>query len=315
MGHLTRKCGLAIDNVLEVDMVLADGRFVTANEQQHSDLFWAIRGGGGNFGVVTSFLFRLHPVSTVYAGPMLWHMDGAADVLRWYGAFHPNAPDELSGTLALMSVPPEAPFPETLWNQTMCAIVWCYAGAFDQAEEVFRSIRATVETPALDWVGPMPFPVLQAAFDPVFPAGIRMYWKAFFVNELSDASIALLVQQGLRKPVGPSMLGFHPIDGAAGRVAADATAWANRDAKWAAAAAGVTHDPAEDDTVIAWARETWDALHPYSAGGGYVNFMMDEGADHIHATYRGSYDRLARIKAMYDPDNLFRVNQNIAPLA
>jgi FAD/FMN-containing dehydrogenase len=313
MGHLTRKYGLAIDNLLEVDMVLADGSAVTASEQQHPDLFWAIRGGGGNFGVVTSFLFRLHPVSTVYGGPMLWHMDVAADVLRWYGDFMPTAPDELTGTLVLMSVPAEAPFPETLWNQTMCAIAWCYAGPLGQAEDVFLPIRTFAGTPALDWAGPMPFPALQGAFDPVFPAGIRMYWKANFVNELSDASIALLVQQALRKPIGPSVLGFHPIDGAAGRVAADATAWAYRDAKWAAAAAGVTQDPAEDGAIIAWARETWDVLHPYSAGGGYVNFMMDEGIDHIHATYRGNYDRLAHIKAEYDPGNLFRVNQNIAP--
>jgi FAD/FMN-containing dehydrogenase len=313
MGHLTRKYGLAIDNLLEVDMVLADGSVVTASEQQHPDLFWAIRGGGGNFGVVTSFLFRLHPVSTIYGGPMLWHMDVAAEVLRWYGDFMPKAPDEFTGSLVLMSVPPEAPFPETLWNQTMCAIVWCYVGPLEQAEDVFLPIRTCVGTPALDWVGPMPYPALQAAFDAVFPAGIRMYWKADFVNELSETSIDLHVKQALRKPVGPSMVGFHPIDGAAGRVAADATPWAYRDAKWAMAMVGVTQDPAGDDAAIAWVRETWQVLHPHSAGGAYVNFMMEEGADRIQATYLGNYDRLARIKAQYDPDNLFRVNQNIAP--
>lgn len=315
MGHLTRQHGLAIDNLLEVDMVLADGSVVTASEQQHPDLFWAIRGGGGNFGVVTSFLFRLHPVSTVYAGPMLWHMDVAADVLRWYGEFMPKAPDALTGTLILLSVPPEAPFPETLWNQTMCAITWCYAGPLEQAEDVFLPMRTRFGTPALDWVGPMAYPALQAMFDPVFPPGLRMYWKADFVNELTEASIALRVQQALRKPVGLSLFGFHPIDGAAGRIAADATPWAYRDAKWAEVFVGITQDLAEDDAVIAWARETWQVLHPFSAGGAYVNFMMEEGADRIQATYGGNYERLARIKATYDPANLFRVNQNIPPKA
>ncbi|CAN5686918.1 FAD-binding oxidoreductase [soil metagenome] len=315
MGHLSRHYGLAIDNLLEVDMVLADGSFVTANEQQHPDLFWAIRGGGGNFGVVTSFLFRLHPVSTVYAGPMLWHMDLAEDVLGWYGEFLPNAQDELNGTLMFISVPPDDPFPEVLWNETMCAIVWCYSGPLDQADDIFLPIRTRFGTPALDWVGEVPYPVLQSMFDAVFPHGIQMYWKADFVNELTEESIKLRVQQALRKPVGSSLLGFHPIDGAAARAPDDATPWAYRDARFAEVMVGATHEPAENDAIIAWARETWDALHPYSAGGGYVNFMMEEGTDRIQATYRGNYDRLARIKAQYDPTNLFRVNQNITPRA
>ncbi|MGH9172803.1 MAG: FAD-binding oxidoreductase, partial [Vicinamibacterales bacterium] len=297
MGHLTRKYGLAIDNLLEVDIVLADGSFVTASEEQHPDLFWAIRGGGGNFGVVTSFLFRLHPVATVYAGPMLWQLDVAEDVLNWYGEFMPSAPDELIGTQLFISVPPGPPFPEALWNQTMLAVAWCYCGPLEQAEDIFLPIRTRFGAPALDWVGPMPFPALQAMFDAVFPAGIQMYWKADFVNELSEESNRLRVQQALRKPVGSSVIGFHPIDGAASRVAGDATPWAYRDATYAEVMVGATHDPAENDAIIAWARETWDALHPFSAGGGYVNFMMEEGVDRIRATYRGNYDRLARIKA------------------
>jgi hypothetical protein len=313
MGHLARHYGLAIDNLLEVDIVLADGNFVTASEQQHPDLFWAIRGGGGNFGVVTSFQFRLHPVSTVYAGPMLWHMDQAEDVLSWYNEFQPNSPDELNGSLMIMSVPPGDPFPEALWNQTMCAIVWCYSGPLDQAEDLFLPIRTRFGTPALDWVGPMPYPVLQTMFDAVFPPGIQTYWKADFVNELSAESIAVRVEQARRKPVGPSLMGFHPIDGATSKVSNDATAWSYRNARWAEVFAGVAHDPAENEAIIGWARETWEALHPFSAGGAYVNFMMEEGADRIQATYRGSYDRLARVKAMFDPGNLFRVNQNIAP--
>jgi FAD/FMN-containing dehydrogenase len=313
MGHLSRQYGLAIDNLLEADVVLADGSFVTASADEHPDLFWAIRGGGGNFGVVTSFLFRLHPVGTVYGGPMLWHMDQAEDILRWYNDYTPMAPDALTGTLILMTVAPHEPFPEELWDQRMVAIVWCYSGPLDQAEDLFLPIRTRFGTPALDWVGPMPFPAVNAMFDTAFPPGIRMYWKANFVDELTDESIKLRVQQALRKPIGGSLHGFHPIDGACSRASNDATAWAYRESKWAEVIVGVTDDPAEDETVTAWARETWDLLKPHSAAGGYVNFMMEEGADRIQATYRGNYDRLARIKAQYDPDNLFRVNQNIPP--
>jgi len=315
MGHLSRHYGLAIDNLLEADIVLADGSFVTASETQHPDLFWAIRGGGGNFGVVTSFLFRLFPVSTVYAGPMLWHMDVAEDVLRWFGEFLPSAPDELNGTLIFISVPPGPPFPEALWNQTMLSIAWCYSGPIEQADDLFLPIRTRFGPPALDWVGPMPYPVLQSMFDAVFPAGIQMYWKADFVNELPEESIKLRIQQAHRKPVGSTMFGFHAIDGAASRVAGDATPWAYRDTRFVEVFVGATPDPAENEAIIRWTRESWDALHPFSAGGGYVNFMMEEGNERIRATYRDNYDRLARIKAIYDPGNLFRVNQNIAPKA
>jgi hypothetical protein len=240
-------------------------------------------------------------------------MDVAEDVLRWYGEFLPSAPDDLNGTALFMSVPPGPPFPEPLWNRTMLAVAWCYSGPLDQAEDLFLPIRTRFGTPALDWVGPMPYPLLQSMFDPVFPAGMQMYWKADFVNTMPDESITLRIQQALSKPVGSSAFGFHPIDGAASRVAADATAWSYRDATFAEVIVGATLDPAENDAVIGWARETWNALHPYSAGGAYVNFMMEEGTDRIQATYRDNYDRLARVKAQYDPSNLFRVNQNIPP--
>jgi hypothetical protein len=213
----------------------------------------------------------------------------------------------------ILSVPAGPPFPEPLWNQTMCAVVWCYSGPLLQADAIFRPIRTRFGTPALDWVGPLPYPALQSMFDAIFPFGIHMYWKADFVKELPEASIAQRIAQAQCKPVGPSLFGFHPIDGAAGRIAADATAWSHRGAKWAEVMVGVTHDPAEDEAVVTWARETWSALHPYSAGGAYVNFMMEEGDARIQASYGPHYERLAGIKARYDPDNLFRVNQNIQP--
>lgn len=313
VGHLTRTYGLALDNLLEVDVVLADGRFVTANERDHADLFWAVRGGGGNFGVVTSFLFRVHAVDTVYAGPMLWPIDKAADVLRWYANYLPKAPDEVNGWFAFLGVPDGPPFPDGLRGKTMCGVVWCYAGPLEQAEAVFAPIRQLCGGPALDWVGPMPHPALQGMFDPIYPPGLQWYWKADFFKELSEEAIAAHVDFGSRLATGQCTMHLYPIDGAAGRVAPDATAWNYRDAKWAQVMVGVSPDPADNPRTIGWARDYWAALHPFSAGGAYVNMFQDEGHDRVKAAYGANYDRLAAIKATYDPTNLFRANQNITP--
>jgi FAD/FMN-containing dehydrogenase len=312
LGHLTRKCGLTIDNLVSADLVLADGTFVTASEWRHEDLFWAIRGGGGNFGVVTSFLFKAHKISTDYAGPMLWEMDEAPDVMRWYRKFIKEAPDDINGFFAFLTVPPGPPFPEHLHNKKMCAIVWCYTGPMDKAEDVFKPIRA-VKKPALDFVGPIPHPALQGMFDPIYPPGLQWYWKADFFNELTDEAIAQHMKFGPQLPTMQSTMHLYPINGAASRVGKDDTPWAYRDATWAEVIVGVDADPANKDRIVSWARSYWDALHPYSAGGAYINFMMDEGEDRVKATYRGNYERLARIKAKYDPTNLFSVNQNIKP--
>ena len=180
-GYLTRKYGLTIDNLLAADMVLADGSFITVSAEQNADLFWAIRGGGGNFGVVTSFLFKAHPVSMVYAGPMLWHLDQAAEAMAWYRDFMAQAPDDLYGFFAFMVVPPGPPFPEHLHHKTMCGIVWCYAGDLAEAEATFAPIR-DFGPPALDLAGPMPFPILQSMFDDLLPPGLQWYWKGDFVK-------------------------------------------------------------------------------------------------------------------------------------
>ena len=312
IGHLTRRCGLSIDNLLEADLVLADGSFVTASAEKNPDLFWAIRGGGGNFGVVTSFLFRLHPIDTVYAGPMFWELEQAADMMRWYRDFITRAPEELNGFFAFLVVPPGPPFPEHLHNRTVCGIVWCYTGPLEQAETTFAPIRS-FKAPLLDLVGPMPHPALQSMFDPIYPPGLQWYWKADFVNELSDEAIALHVQYGSAIPTMQSTVHLYPINGAAHRVGRNDTAFSFREATWAQVIVGVDPDPANKDRIIAWAREYWDALHPFSAGGAYVNFMMEEGNERITATYRDNYERLAAIKNKYDPANLFRVNQNIKP--
>ena len=312
IGHLTRQCGLTVDNLLSVDVVLADGRFVTANAKDNPDLFWAVRGGGGNFGVVTSFLFKAHPIHTNYAGPMLWPMEDGADILHWYQGFITKAPNVLNGFFAFLVVPPGPPFPDHLHNERMCGIVWCYTGPLKNAERVFNPIRK-FKKPALDLVGPIPHPALQSMFDALYPPGLQWYLKADFVRELKDEAIALHVKHGALLPTMHSTMHLYPINGKANTVKNTATPWAYRDAVWAAVMAGVDPDPANNEKISKWAKDYWTATHPYSAGGAYVNFMMDEGEDRIRATYGKNYDRLAKIKKRYDPTNFFRVNQNIKP--
>ena len=312
LGYLTRKCGLAIDNLIAADIVLADGRFVTADEKQHADLFWALRGGGGNFGVVTSFVFNAHPISTVYAGPMLWELTQAPEVMKWYREVIMQAPDDLNGFFAFLTVPPGPPFPEHLYNKKMCGVVWCYTGPMEQAEETFKPIREKFP-PALDFVGPIPQPALQSMFDALYPPGLQWYWKADFVNELSDEAIRLHIQHGSQLPTMQSTMHLYPVNGAAQRVGKHDTAWSYREAIWAEVIVGVDPDPAKKDLIVDWARAYWDDVHPYSAGGAYVNFMMEEGEERVKASYRDNYQRLAAIKHTYDPTNFFRVNQNIKP--
>ena len=310
IGHLTRKCGLTIDNLLSADVVLADGKFVKANSNENADLFWAIRGGGGNFGVVTSFTFKLHAIDTVYGGPMLYEMSEAADVMKWYRELIPTAPDDLNGFFAFLTVPPAAPFPEHLHSKKMCGIVWACTEPLAKAEETFKPIRA-FKTPALDFVGPLPQPALQSMFDAIYPPGLQWYWRADFVNELSDEAIEQHVRFGNALPSMHSTMHLYPINGAASRVGKSDTAWNFRDATWAQVMVGVDPDPANKEKIISWTKDYYDALHPYSAGGAYVNFMMDEGEERVKATYGDNYERLVAIKNKYDPQNLFRVNQNI----
>ncbi len=312
LGHLTRKYGLAIDNLLGADVVLADGRFVHASEQEYPDLFWALRGGGGNFGVVTEFVFKANPVHTVYAGPMLWNIEQAPEMMRWYREFITQAPDDLNGFFAFLIVPPAPPFPEPLHNKNMCGVVWCYTGPMEQAEATFKPIREQFP-PALDFVGPISHPGLQSMFDALYIRGLQWYWKADFMNELSDEAIALHVKHGSQLPTWQSTMHLYPVNGAAHRVGRNDTAWSYRDATWAEVIVGVDADPANRDLITNWARQYWEDVHPYSAGGAYVNFMMDEGQDRVEASYRENYERLVAVKNTYDPTNFFRVNQNIKP--
>jgi FAD binding domain/Berberine and berberine like len=315
IGYLARRFGLTVDNLLAADVVLADGSLVVADESHHSDLFWAIRGGGGNFGVVTSFTFRCHPIGengVIIGGPVLYDLDDTAEVMRWYRELLPSLPVELNGWLGLLTIPSGAPFPEELWGRKSCGIVWCYTGPHDQADEVLASVKE-FGSPLLVGLQPMPFTALQSAFDGLYPAGLQWYWRADFFNEISDDSIDVHREFGDKLPTGLSSMHLYPIDGAASRVAEDATAFAYRDGGWAGVIVGVDPDPANTGAISEWTRSYWDALHPHSAGGAYVNFMMDEGADRVRASYRGNYDRLSRIKTTYDSDNAFHINQNIPP--
>ena len=315
VGNLSRKCGLTIDNLLEVDMVLADGSAVTASADEHPDLFWAVRGGGGNFGVVTSFLFRSHPIHTNYAGPMMWPLTRAREIMQWYREFLPGAPDELGGWFGFVTCPPAAPFPEPAQGQKMALIFWCYTGSLEKGEDIFRPIRTMFGPPAVDFVGPIPHPAMQGMFDALYPPGLQWYWRGDYVKDLPDAAIDKHIEYASRLPTPLSTMHLYPIDGAAGRVDSSDTPWSYRDAHWAGVFAGVDPDPANATKIRDWTVSYQQALHPYSMGGSYINFMMEEGQERIKATYRGNYDRLARVKAQYDPDNVFRINQNIRPRA
>jgi hypothetical protein len=313
LGHLSRRFGLAVDNLISADVVLADGSFVTASAEQHPELFWALRGGGGNFGVVTSFEFRCHPVSTVLAGPVLYDIGDAGEVLRWYRDFLPDAPDDLNGFFAFMTVPPAPPFPEHLHLRKVCGVMWCYTGSPDRADEILAPVRS-FGSPVLDGIHELPYPALQSAFDGLYPPGLQWYWKADFFGEITDAAIGVH-EKFAEVPSMHSTMHMYPIDGAVRDIRPEDTAFSYRDVTWAGVIVGVDPDPANVAMVKQWAIDYWDALHPHSAGGGYVNFLMDEGEGRVQATYRGNYERLAEVKATYDPSNFFRVNQNIKPTA
>jgi len=310
VGYLSRKYGLTIDNLLEADMVLADGSFVTVNEKQNTDLYWAIRGGGGNFGVVTSFKFQAHPVKMIYGGPTFWPIEKTEDIMEWYHEFVHNATEDLNGFVATLEVP-GPPFPPHMHNQKYCAAVWCYTGNVENVEEVFKPVRD--KNPELDLIGEIPYPALQSLFDGLLPSGLQWYWKADFFNDIPKEAAALHKKFGSEIPTPLSQMHLYPISGAAGRVGKNDTPWVHREAKYAGVFVGIDPDPANADKITQWTKDYWAALHPYSSGGVYLNFIMDEGQEPIKASYGENYERLVQIKQKYDPDNFFRMNQNIKP--
>ncbi len=312
IGYLARRYGLTIDNLLGVDMVLADGCFITADREHNEDLFWAVRGGGGNFGVVTSFLFRGNPIHSVYGGPMFWPIDQSAEILPWWQEMILSAPEELNGWFGFATVPPVAPFPEQYHMQKTCLIQWCYTGPEERAEEVFKEIRG-FRNPIIDMAGTIPFPALQSMFDAFYPAGLQWYWQTDLFKRFEEVAIDKLIGHANMLPTASSTIHIYPVNGAVGRVGPHETPWAHRDANFSQVIAAVDPDPKQNDRLIRWAKDTWADLHPHSIGAAYLNFKMDEGQETIKAGYGDNYERLAQIKARYDPNNFFHINQNILP--
>lgn len=313
IGYLARGLGLSLDNLVAADVVTADGAFRVASETSEPDLFWAIRGGGGNFGVVTSFEFRLSPVKDIYGGPMFFELDKAGDLLRFYRDFIVDAPEQLGCFPAYQIAPPLPFIPEDRHGEPFIAMVACWAGDLDAGERALQPIRDVAPRVA-EMVGPMPYPALNSAFDALVPPGLHHYWKANFVKELTDDAIAAHLEHGPKLPAVNSTMHIYPINGACHRVAPDATAFAYRDATFATVIAGMwPPDQVDDEAGTAWVRDYYDATAPHSEEGGYVNFMASDDQDRVRANYRGSYERLREIKVKLDPGNLFRHNQNIAP--
>lgn len=312
IGYLARGFGLSCDNLVSADVVTADGRFLIASEKENEDLFWALRGGGGNFGVVTTLEFKVHPVKDIYGGPMFFELKHARDILTFFREYIADAPEEM-GAFPLFQIAPPLPFiPEKRHGETFIAMVACWAGPIDKGEKALKPFHDVAPVMA-EHVGPMPYPALNSAFDGLVPPGLQHYWKANFVKELTDDAIAAHLLHGPKVPVVNSTMHIYPINGACHRVKADETAFAYRDANFATVIAGMWPDPSQNAANTKWVREYYDATAPHSEEGGYINFMSEDDQGRIKANYKGNYKRLVDVKRKYDPNNLFHVNQNIKP--
>lgn len=313
IGYLSRRLGLTADNLLSADVITADGNRVTVSADEHPDLFWALHGGGGNFGIVTSFEFRLHPVDQIVGGPIFFGLDAAADVLDFYRRHFPAAPRELGGFFGFIVAPPLPFIPEERHGEPLCVLVVCWSGDPAEADRMLEPVRGAGPVVA-EHVGSMPYPALQSAFDGLLPRGLRHYWKADFVRDLSDEALAAHLKHGPKVPNVNSAMHIYLMDGAVQDVGPEETAFARRDARFVVNIAGVWRDEADDDSNIGWVRDYYDAVHPHSGfEGGYTNFMAGDDERRVRANYGESYDRLAKIKRAWDPDNAFRLNQNVAP--
>jgi FAD/FMN-containing dehydrogenase len=312
IGYLARGFGLSCDNLVSADVVTADGRFLVASERENDDLFWALRGGGGNFGVVTSLEFQLHPVKDIYGGPMFFELSEVESVLRFFRQYIADAPEQLGAFPAFQIAPPLPFIPEERHGDTFIAMVACWAGPLEEGEEALKPFHDVAPVVA-EHVGPMPYPALNSAFDGLVPPGLQHYWKANFVEQLTDEAIAAHAVHGPEVPAVNSTVHIYPINGAAHRVAPEATAFAYRNANFATVIAGMWPEASQNEANIAWVRNYYEATAPLSEAGGYINFMSGDDQDRIKANYKGNYDRLVDVKRRYDPGNLFHLNQNIKP--
>jgi FAD/FMN-containing dehydrogenase len=315
-GWLRRKHGLSCDNLISVEIVTADGRLLTASEHEHADLFWAVRGGGGNFGVVTSFEYRLHPVGpqVLFLGVM-YPIEQAPQLLPRWRDFMASAPDAFSGNAMFWTIPEGSAFPPELYNRAVFFLPGVYAGPVEEGERLLQPLRTLAE-PLLDMSGVMPFTSVQTLFDWVVPDGERLtYWKSLFLHGLDEATMAELMRWVLKRPVSSALVDLWWMDGAVGRVGADATPMGDRQSPITLVFNTIWDDPDTSDANIAWTRAFYEAMRPHSPGGSYLNFpgFGEEGEDLVRRSYGANYARLAAVKATYDPSNLFRLNQNIPP--
>lgn len=309
-GYLTRKYGLSIDNLLGASMVLADGSYVNVNKNKYPDLFWAIRGGGGNFGVVTSFLFQLQPAGMEYAGLTLWPLEMAKEVFRFYDHQLKKSGDDLYGFFMFIKIPPVPVFPESLHLRNFCGVFWNFTGPVSDADKIFKPIHE-FGPPVFEHIGPIPHNILQTMFDKLNPPGMQLYVKGDFLDKVTDGMINEHIGFCKDIPTSFSFVHFYPVDGAASRFGKSETAWSYRDARWSMVIVGADPDPSGREKIISWCKKYWIALHPFSMGGAYSNFLMDEGQEAIKKSYGINYTRLLEIKKQYDPHNIFRSNYNI----
>jgi FAD/FMN-containing dehydrogenase len=313
-GWVSRKFGLTVDNLVSADVVLAKGALVHASAEENEDLFWAIRGGGGNFGVVTSFEFRLHPVGPeVLAGLIVHPAANGKQLLQGYRSVAERAPDDLACWIVMRKAPPLPFLPQEVHGKEVVVLAVCYLGDPANAPSALAPLRALGE-PIADVVGPMPFVAWQQAFDPLLTPGKRNYWKSHDFVDLEDAALDALLASLEQLPSPECEIFIAQLGGAVNRVPATATAYPHRDVKYVVNVHTRWSEASRDQTCIAWAREQFDRMAPYASGGVYVNFMPEDEAERVsRGAYGPNYERLARLKARYDPDNLFRRNQNIAP--
>jgi FAD/FMN-containing dehydrogenase len=313
VGYLTRGCGLTCDNLVSAEVVTADGRIVVASEHENEDLLWALRGGSGNFGVVTSMELALHDVGMIYGGPMLFEVEDAPAVMRAYDDYIQEAPEQLGAFFGWQMAPPLPFIPEDRHGDMFCVMITCWSGRPEQGEQAIKPFRDVAEVKA-EHVGPMPYPALNAAFDGLFYKGMRQYWKADYVRDLPDGAIAAHAQHGPPTPSLTSTMHLYPINGAASRVGPEETAFAHRDARYVMVIGAFYDTPAEDERAVGWVRNYYEALHPFSGyEGGYVNMLDADDAGRTPQNFGRAYERLRRVKAVYDPDNLFHLNPNIPP--
>jgi len=312
IGYLTRGAGLSADNLLSADVVLANGSFVTASEKNYPDLFWALRGGGGNFGVVTGFQYKLSPVDEIVGGVILFEVQDALNVMRAYNEYITNAPRELGAFFAWQIAPPLPFIPENRHGDTFCAIVVCWTGPPAQAAKAISPLRAAAHIVA-EFVGPMPYPAMNSMFDSLVPPGLQHYWKAVYARDLTQGAMEAHMKFGPKVPVVNSTVHIYPINGAVHEIAPEATAFGHREAKFATVIAGMWPDPKQNESNIRWVKDFYAALAPYSERGGYINFAAADDTDRVGANFGSNFDQLRRLKSKYDPNNRFRVNQNITP--